>query len=395
MASTILQEIGADKPEAVIATTITAYAFSSIVTGIAYLLIGYFKFGYVVGFIPRHILIGCIGGVGWFLVATGVEVTAGLDGNLNYDLDTLKKLFHANTVLHWTIPLALAIVLFHCQHFNKSKFLLPCFILSIPAVFYFFVASIDQLNLPDLRKEGWVFEGPPAGEPWWYFYTLYSRFLAIISPYMLIKPEFELVDWYAMAKTFPAMCALTFFGLLHAPINIPSLAFRIGEDNLDLDRELIAHGVSNALSGLAGSIQNYLVYTNSLIFIKSGGNSRKAGIFLALGTFVVMAVGAGVIGFIPNAMVGTLIYVLGIELLLEAVWGPRKKLKPLEYATVRSLFNLSHATEAILTPSGHCHCVGDGYLRLCDRDLRWHWSCLRVICLSNIGNLLYKGILFW
>lgn len=130
------------------------------------------------------------------------------------------------------------------------------------------------------------------------------------------------------------MCALTFFGLLHAPINIPSLAFRIGEDNLDLDRELIAHGISNALSGFAGSIQNYLVYTNSLMFIKSGGNSRLAGILLAACTFGVMTIGTGLIGYIPNPMVGVLIYVLGFELLLEAVWLPRMKLKPLEYATV-------------------------------------------------------------
>jgi MFS superfamily sulfate permease-like transporter len=51
------------------------------------------------------------------------------------------------------------------------------------------------------------------------------------------------------------MFALTFFGILHVPINVPALSISIGEDNLDVDRELIAHGISNALSGFAGSIQ--------------------------------------------------------------------------------------------------------------------------------------------
>lgn len=51
------------------------------------------------------------------------------------------------------------------------------------------------------------------------------------------------------------MFALTFFGLLHVPINVPALGISTGEDNLSVDRELIAHGVSNALSGLCGSIQ--------------------------------------------------------------------------------------------------------------------------------------------
>lgn len=130
------------------------------------------------------------------------------------------------------------------------------------------------------------------------------------------------------------MFALTFFGVLHVPINIPALAFNIGEDHLDLDRELVAHGISNALSGCFGSIQNYLVYTNSVLFIRSGGDSRIAGFLLAVATFGILLAGPAIIGFIPVMMVGVLIFVLGFELLFEAVWDPRKKLKALEYLTV-------------------------------------------------------------
>jgi sulfate permease, SulP family len=130
------------------------------------------------------------------------------------------------------------------------------------------------------------------------------------------------------------MFALTFFGVLHVPINVPSLAFAVGEDDLSLDRELIGHGLSNALSGFAGSIQNYLVYANSQLFYKSGGDSRVAGVMLAILTVGVLVIGPVIIGLIPVMMVGTLIYVLGFELFLEAIWEPRKKLKLLEYLTV-------------------------------------------------------------
>ena len=133
------------------------------------------------------------------------------------------------------------------------------------------------------------------------------------------------------------MFALTFFGVLHVPINVPALGVNVGEDNLNLDRELIAHGVSNVASGLVGSIQNYLVYSNSVLFIRSGGNSRLAGILLAAFTVGVLMIGPVIIGFIPVAMVGVLIFVLGFELFLEAVWEPRKKLKLFEYLTVRAL----------------------------------------------------------
>ncbi|KFY16737.1 hypothetical protein V492_01127 [Pseudogymnoascus sp. VKM F-4246] len=319
MAFTILATVGEDNPKAVISTTITSYAISSIITGLVFFLMGVCRFGYIVGFIPRHILIGCIGGVGWFLIATGLEVTARLDGNLEYNWTTLHKLIQLNTVFQWVTPLVLGMFLYRSSKIFTGKYYLPTFILLIPAIFYIFVFALPQLDIPQLREDGWIFDAPDANEPWWFFYTLY---------------DFKLVHWGAVAENIPAMFALTFFGVLHVPINIPALAFNIGEDHLDLDRELVAHGISNALSGFAGSIQNYLVYTNSVLFIKSGGNSRVAGFILALATFGILMAGPGLIGYIPVMMVGVLIFVLGFELVFEAVWDPRKKLKPLEYLTV-------------------------------------------------------------
>lgn len=175
MAFTILEKVGEDNPKAVIATTITAYAISSVLTGLVFFLMGMFRFGYIVGFIPRHILIGCIGGVGWFLIATGFEVSARLDGNLNYDLPTLKKMFDADTIALWLIPFALAIFLYWSSKKVPSKYYLPGYIITIPAIFYFFVLALDELDPASLRQKGWIFNGPEAGEPWWYFYTLYGK----------------------------------------------------------------------------------------------------------------------------------------------------------------------------------------------------------------------------
>ncbi|POS81506.1 sulfate transporter family protein [Diaporthe helianthi] len=322
MASTITSLVGEDNPDAVIATTIFCFSFSSLITGAVFFTIGALKLGGLVGFIPRHILIGCIGGVGWFLVQTGFEVSARLEGSFHYDLDTLRLLFRANTVPLWTIPLGLAIMLYILSSTSKLKdnhYVLPIFICLEPAIFWFFVVVLDSLEPEPLRQKGWIFEAPPAGEPWWYFYTLF---------------KFNLIHWEAVAECIPAMLALTFFGVLHVPINVPALALQTGEDHASLDRELKLHGLSNFLSGCAGSIQNYLVYANSQFFIKSGGNSRLAGYLLAFFTAIVLVIGPVIIGFIPVMMVGTLIFILGFELLLDALWDPKSKLNMLEYLTV-------------------------------------------------------------
>ena len=318
MAFTILNKIGQDNPKSVLATTILSFSISSILTGAVFFLMGACGLGALIGFFPRHILIGCIGGVGWFLVATGVEVSARLPGNLNYDLSTAKQLFRSDTILLWIIPLGLAIILLTVQLFVKSNLLVGGYFISVAAMFYFFKFALD-IPMETLHSRGWVFDSPPSGNPWYHFYTLY---------------DFKAVDWAALGETIPAMFALTFFGVLHVPINVPALGISTGKDNLSVDRELVAHGVSNCLSGCFGSIQNYLVYTNSLLFMDSGGNDRLAGLLLAAATFGILLSGPVIIGYIPIMVVGALIFLLGVELLEEALVGTWGRVHRLEYMTI-------------------------------------------------------------
>lgn len=175
MAYTILNRVGEENRRAVLATTILSYSISSVITGLVFFGMGACRLGSLIGFFPRHILIGCIGGIGWFLVATGVEVSARLDKNLEYNLPTLQKLFRFDTVFLWTIPLFLAVFLITCQRWIKHPLFVPAYFMIIPAIFYFFVAAIPALNLEELRRLGWIFDMPPANVPFYHFYELYGR----------------------------------------------------------------------------------------------------------------------------------------------------------------------------------------------------------------------------
>ena len=175
MAYTIMQEVGRENAKAVVATTILSFAVSSIITGCVFFALGYMRLGSLIGFFPRHILVGCIGGVGWFLVATGLEVAARLSGSLQYNLETLKILFQADTMALWMIPLILAVILMVLQHYNKHPLLVPLYFMTVPCIFFIVVAVVPTLHLEDLRGSGWVFEQPASGVPFWHFYTLYGN----------------------------------------------------------------------------------------------------------------------------------------------------------------------------------------------------------------------------
>lgn len=322
MALSILEEIGSpdENKDAIISTTIVTYAILSILTGLVFFLLGKLKLGSLVGFFPRHILVGCIGGVGYFLVVTGIEVSSRLEGGIYYNAPTFFYLFNNYiTLLEWVAPLVLALILVVMQTRFHNSLLVPLFFIGVFILFHLVVFFIPGWSLESAREYGWIFREVEANEPWYSFYDLYN---------------FGLVDWWCIAKQLPTMLALTFFGILHIPINVPALAATVKMDQIDVDRELVAHGYSNVLSGLLGSIQNYLVYTNSVLFIRAGADARLAGVLLAIATGGVMVVGPVLIGYIPVCVVGALIYLLGYELLKEALYDTWGKLRKLEYSTI-------------------------------------------------------------
>ncbi|RKP09398.1 sulfate transporter family-domain-containing protein [Thamnocephalis sphaerospora] len=313
-ASKVLEEVGPQNPHTVTSTTMVAYAASAIITGIVFLLLGYFKLGSLIGFFPRHILVGCIGGVGWFLVLTAIEVASGVKPEHGH----WGELLGSRALPLWTAGLALAIILQILLHRTNHPLTVPGFLLGVPLLFYI-IAGIFGFSLDELRDHGWLFRLPSPMRP---FYEVYRRF------------DFASTDWTVLPKTIPAILALTFFSILHVPINVPALSVTTAQDGVDLSHELQAHGISNIISGLLGSVQNYLVYSNSVLFIRCGGNNRVAGVALAICTLMAFFVGPGMIAYVPVAAVASLIFHLGLELMKEAVYHPWGRVHPLEYATI-------------------------------------------------------------
>ncbi|KAF9116263.1 hypothetical protein BGX27_003856 [Mortierella sp. AM989] len=319
MAETVVARIGAENRDAVLATTILAYALSTVMTGLAFMALGYFKLGSLIAFFPRHILVGCIGGVGWFLIITGLEVSSRMTKELTYSFSTLKFLFGSSHVFAlWFSALSLALLLRMLQHKIRHPFLVPIFFMVVPATFYIVVA-IAGFDWKMLRDDGWVFALPETDSPGWQFYSYFNL---------------KLTDWRAILETIPAMLALTFFSILHVPINVPALSVSTGHENIDTNRELVAHGWSNLISGGVGTVQNYLVYTNSLLFIKSGGDSRVAGLMLAAASMAIFLIGPWIVGYIPVMVVGSLIFHLGFDLVKEALWDTWGLVHRLEYLTI-------------------------------------------------------------
>lgn len=124
-----------------------------------------------------------------------------------------------------------------------------------------------------------------------------SRYVAT-KPRLSDGPPSLLTPDRFSSPSIQTQLALVFFGILHVPLNVPSLGVSLNEDNVKLDRELVAHGFSNMLAGIFGTVPNYLCYVNTVLFYRVGGGSRLSGVMLAAATAGVMLVGPSVIGYL-------------------------------------------------------------------------------------------------
>lgn len=80
--------------------------------GVSFFLLGFFRLGSLLGFFPRHILVGCIGGIGVFLIITGLNISARLqDDEFSLSLDTFLFFLRSHNLALWVPAFALAALL--------------------------------------------------------------------------------------------------------------------------------------------------------------------------------------------------------------------------------------------------------------------------------------------
>ncbi|KAJ3265545.1 hypothetical protein HDU77_004811 [Chytriomyces hyalinus] len=306
--------------DAVLATIMVAISLSTILTGIVFFLLARFRLGNLVQFFPRQVLIGCIGGIGWFLMLTGVEITSKIDPEMN--LDVILELFEPSKLMLWGSSLGLAVILKLFQHKIKHPLFVPIFYCIVPILFYAVVFGFG-IPLQTLREMGFLFNMSGDALPYYTVWTYYNGMKGI--------------DWRAVIATLPIQFSLIFFALLHVPINIPALGVSTNQ-SYDMNNELYSHGLSNFFAGVFGVPQNYLVYSNSLLVMRCGGDTQIAGFLLAVGAAALWLAGGDVIRYVPTTLIGCLIFHLGIDLLLESVVDTlHMPITRLEYVTIWSI----------------------------------------------------------
>lgn len=312
-------------------TIMVAIAGSSIIVGILFYILGYTRMGGIVYFIPRHVIIGCIAGIGVFIFLMGVEVATG--EAWRWTLQRISDLFTHEQFPLFITPLCFELLLMFLLSKYKMKLMKiircdaliklcnspmfpPFYFLFIP-IWVYAAIWVSGVPIETAQSAGWFFVVDNKVD-----------FLAIWKAF-----DFHEVAWSVIAEQYGIIISLTIFSLMHVPINIPSLSLTTGQ-HCDIDNELRSHGISNMLTGVVGVPQNYLCYSNSVLFYKCGGDETVAQIGVGLLTLVFFFEGPTVIAYIPRAMGGCVLMHIGKELFKEGIYDPFKELDKFEYSSV-------------------------------------------------------------
>ncbi|KAL7491920.1 hypothetical protein ACHAWT_001175 [Skeletonema menzelii] len=297
------------------------FGFSSVLVGLVFYLLGRLEMGRIVYFFPSHVLVGCIGGIGVFIAITAIEVSTnttfsftpqGLNDSIVSPFNLLLPVF--------AFEIALRLIV----HATKGQYSL------LPPVFYCLITPVFYLSLYAFGV------GIDVAEDAGYFFPPIKSTGSAMSWSLLdIFTEIHIskISWKAVIKAIPTMISLTAFSLIHVPINIPAFAISTNTEP-DMNAEMIAHGFSNFISGMVGGLQNYMTYSNSVIYSKSNGRGKCSSLAIVALTGFIFIYGPLLCVYVPRCMAGTLLLHVGIDLFLEGVVESYHDYDSLEYSGI-------------------------------------------------------------
>lgn len=206
-----------------------------------------------------------IGGVGVSLFLLGLEITFPPPSHLS--LGNLFEVGHLPLLVASAMPaifLSISIrvgTLVRCtRSLTKHALYMPLFCVAVAVLFWIVVAICGNTDTTRLASAGWLFtvdaprERRVAAQAWNYWALF----------------DFTLIEWHAMSAGLSQMVLLVVVGALSLPVLVPLAAKETARTKVkeateqvqtqyNMNREFLAHALSNLGSGMAGTVPNLMV----------------------------------------------------------------------------------------------------------------------------------------
>lgn len=304
--------VGQTTGDQLFSTVIVTMGCTTVLTGGISVVLGVFKLGNLIRYIPYPVIGGFFAGSGWLLVDGAFGVTTGF----TLHPDRLAALLDMDMLVRWGPAFGFAALLIGVIRFTGNMMLLPILLVAGFVTFYAIV-FLGGYALDTAAQAGFLLGPFPEGN-------------------LLHLPDFGMLaraDWSVVLSQLSSM------GTLAAVSIISILLFTSGvelavEKDLDINYELKWTGWANVAAGATGGLAGFNSVMFTVLGHRLGANSRLIGLITA-GFFVLtMVLGTTMLSYFPTQLLAGILFFVGFDFLLEWLYDARHRLTKTDYGVV-------------------------------------------------------------
>ena len=291
------------------ATIVAAITLTTLITGAIFLLLGQFRLGSLVRYLPYPVVGAFLAGTGWLLLLGGISVMTDVPA----ELSTLLRLLQPPTLWQWLPGLIFSVVILLALRRSQHILILPGLLLAAIVLFYLWLA-FWEVPLAAAQSRGYLL-GPFSAQALW----------SPLTPDMLAA-----VQWPAIIGQVSAIGAAVAISVISLLLNVSGLQLARRED-IDLNQELRAAGGAQLAAGLIGSPPGFQSLSLSMLGYLIGANTRLVGVVAGLVCGAAFFFGAAILSLTPRVVLGGMICYLGLAFLAEWLYDAWFRLSRLDY----------------------------------------------------------------
>ena len=289
-----------------------AIGVTSVLVGLFFWILGRFRLGKLVRFIPFPVVGGFLAGTGWLIVKFSFTMMTDID----LTLVNLEHFIESDILFQWFPGLVFAVVMLLAGR-RFSHYLLTPGILTGSIILFYGLMFAQGFTFGELENRGFLLGPFPEG-------GLFPGF-----PFEYV-PDFR---WDLFLVHLPAIATMMILSAISVLFNYSGLELIVKED-FDLDKELRLTGYSNILVGIAGAPAGYLTLNETSLAYNLGSRSRLPSIIVAVFCGIALLIGAQALSIFPKVILGGLLLNLGLEFLVEWLVDTWKRLHKSDYLVI-------------------------------------------------------------
>lgn len=313
IAGTLATTLKGQSQEMIFSNIFVAIAISTLLTALFMILLGHFKLGNMVRFIPYPVIAGFLAASGWLLIKGGMSVAGG--GTLN--LVAIPEYIAAVSSFKLFLGIAFALVILTITTKMPDNILgMPASII-VSTVLFFAGAKLFGMNPGDLQSSGWLL-GPMPDEPLWE---------------ALVLPKLALLNSGALIGVVGAILTVVIISAIQMLLNENGIEFATNSE-IDVNKNLKRFGFINLLTVPFSTPVSFAWLGSTTLAYKMKVLHPMFGVIHGVILIIIFFIGSTVLSYFPKFIAGGMLIFLGISMVMEWLFSTRHSMQKVEYPVV-------------------------------------------------------------